>query len=131
MCIQKSVQFFVAYPEYVFWCLNKHTFQCSFFYFGLILAEEMIYDDVENGDDGGNSSLEYGWSSSEFESYEEQSDSECKNGIPSSFLRGNHKRHVCILQCCSVTEVVLVSNTSLSHLYFFFLNSFSNANSIF
>ncbi|KAJ7422578.1 Rho guanine nucleotide exchange factor 10 [Pitangus sulphuratus] len=56
--------------------------------------EEMIYDDVENGDDGGNSSLEYGWSSSEFESYEEQSDSECKNGIPSSFLRGNHKRHM-------------------------------------
>ncbi|KFQ66493.1 Rho guanine nucleotide exchange factor 10, partial [Pelecanus crispus] len=56
--------------------------------------EEMIYDDVENGDDGGNSSLEYGWSSSEFESYEEQSDSECKNGIPSSFLRGNHKKHL-------------------------------------
>ncbi|NXX50222.1 ARHGA factor, partial [Tricholaema leucomelas] len=56
--------------------------------------EEMIYDDVENGDDGGNSSLEYGWSSSEFESYEEQSDSECKNGIPGSFLRGNHKRHL-------------------------------------
>jgi len=67
----------------------------------------MIYDDVENGDDGGNSSLEYGWSSSEFESYEEQSDSECKNGIPSSFLRGNHKRHVCILQCCSVIEVLI------------------------
>lgn len=78
----------------------------------------MIYDDVENGDDGGNSSLEYGWSSSEFESYEEQSDSECKNGIPSSFLRGNHKRHVCILQCCSVIEVILISNTCLSHLYF-------------
>ncbi|XP_014465926.2 rho guanine nucleotide exchange factor 10 isoform X1 [Alligator mississippiensis] len=56
--------------------------------------EEMIYDDVENGDDGGNSSLDYGWSSSEFESYEEQSDSECKNGVPSSFLRGNHKRHL-------------------------------------
>ncbi|XP_025020526.1 rho guanine nucleotide exchange factor 10 isoform X2 [Python bivittatus] len=56
--------------------------------------EEMIYDDVENGDEGGNSSLEYGWSSSEFESYEEQSDSECKNGIPSSFLRGNHRRQM-------------------------------------
>ncbi|XP_061478881.1 rho guanine nucleotide exchange factor 10 isoform X2 [Rhineura floridana] len=56
--------------------------------------EEMIYDDVENGDDGGNSSLEYGWSSSEFESYEEQSDSECKNGMPSSFLRGNHRRQM-------------------------------------
>ncbi|XP_053566340.1 rho guanine nucleotide exchange factor 10 isoform X2 [Bombina bombina] len=56
--------------------------------------EEMIYDDVENGEDGGNSSLDYGWSSSEFESYEEQSDSESKHGIPSSFLRGNNKRHL-------------------------------------
>ncbi|XP_016047280.1 rho guanine nucleotide exchange factor 10 isoform X3 [Erinaceus europaeus] len=56
--------------------------------------DEMIYDDVENGDEGGNSSLEYGWSSSEFESYEEQSDSECKNGLPRSFLRSNHKKQV-------------------------------------
>ncbi|XP_072856821.2 rho guanine nucleotide exchange factor 10 isoform X1 [Pogona vitticeps] len=56
--------------------------------------EEMIYDDVENGDEGGNSSLDYGWSSSEFESYEEQSDSECKNGMPGSFLRGNHRRQL-------------------------------------
>uniref|UniRef100_G1KDP7 Rho guanine nucleotide exchange factor 10 n=1 Tax=Anolis carolinensis TaxID=28377 RepID=G1KDP7_ANOCA len=56
--------------------------------------EEMIYDDVENGEEGGNSSLEYGWSSSEFESYEEQSDSEGKNGMPSSFLRGNHRRQL-------------------------------------
>ncbi|XP_053142146.1 rho guanine nucleotide exchange factor 10 isoform X3 [Hemicordylus capensis] len=56
--------------------------------------EEMIYDDVENGEEGGNSSLEYGWSSSEFESYEEQSDSECKNGMPSPFLRGNHRKQL-------------------------------------
>ncbi|XP_073911425.1 rho guanine nucleotide exchange factor 10 isoform X5 [Castor canadensis] len=56
--------------------------------------DEMIYDDVENGGEGGNSSLEYGWSSSEFESYEEQSDSECKNGIPRSFLRGSHKKQM-------------------------------------
>ncbi|XP_070454526.1 rho guanine nucleotide exchange factor 10 isoform X20 [Equus przewalskii] len=56
--------------------------------------DEMIYDDVENGDEGGNSSLEYGWSSSEFESYEEQSDSECKNGVPRSFLRSNHKKQM-------------------------------------
>lgn len=55
----------------------------------------MIYDDVENGGEGGNSSLEYGWSSSEFESYEEPSDSEGKNGIPRSFLRSNHKKQVC------------------------------------
>ncbi|XP_058380867.1 rho guanine nucleotide exchange factor 10 isoform X3 [Diceros bicornis minor] len=56
--------------------------------------DELIYDDVENGDEGGNSSLEYGWSSSEFESYEEQSDSECKNGVPRSFLRSNHKKQL-------------------------------------
>lgn len=56
--------------------------------------DEMIYDDVENGDEGGNSSLEYGWSSSEFESYEEQSDSECKNGVPRSFLRSSHKKQM-------------------------------------
>lgn len=61
----------------------------------LMHTEEMIYDDVENCDEGGNSSLEYGWSSSEFESYEEQSDSECKNGVPSSFVRGNHRKQVC------------------------------------
>ena len=56
----------------------------------------MIYDDVENGDEGGNSSLEYGWSSSEFESYEEQSDSECKNGVPRSFLRSSHRKQVSV-----------------------------------
>ncbi|XP_066091351.1 rho guanine nucleotide exchange factor 10 isoform X2 [Saccopteryx bilineata] len=56
--------------------------------------DEMIYDDVENGDEGGNSSLEYGWSSSEFESYEEQSDSECRNGVPGSFLRSSHRRQL-------------------------------------
>lgn len=56
--------------------------------------DEMIYDDVENGGEGGNSSLEYGWSSSEFESYEEPSDSEGKNGIPRSFLRSNHKKQM-------------------------------------
>ncbi|XP_069462192.1 rho guanine nucleotide exchange factor 10 isoform X2 [Ambystoma mexicanum] len=55
--------------------------------------EEMIYDDVENGEEG-NSSLDCGWSSSEFESYEEQSDSESKNGTPISFLRIAHKRHL-------------------------------------
>lgn len=54
--------------------------------------DEMIYDDVENGE--GNSSLDYGWSSSEFESYEEQSDSESKHGVPNSFLRGGSKRHL-------------------------------------
>ncbi|XP_071998432.1 rho guanine nucleotide exchange factor 10 isoform X3 [Engystomops pustulosus] len=56
--------------------------------------EEMIYDDVENGEEAGNSSVDYGWSSSEFESYDEQSDSEAKHGVPNSFLRGGSKRHV-------------------------------------
>ncbi|XP_075718044.1 rho guanine nucleotide exchange factor 10 isoform X3 [Rhinoderma darwinii] len=56
--------------------------------------EEMIYDDVENGEEAGNSSLDYGWSSSEFESYEEHSDSESKHGIPNTFLRGGGKKHV-------------------------------------
>ncbi|XP_069830630.1 rho guanine nucleotide exchange factor 10 isoform X2 [Dendropsophus ebraccatus] len=56
--------------------------------------DEMIYDDVENGEEAGNSSLDYGWSSSEFESYEEQSDSESKHGVPNSFLRGGSKRHL-------------------------------------
>ncbi|GAB1293018.1 Rho guanine nucleotide exchange factor 10 [Apodemus speciosus] len=56
--------------------------------------DEMIYDDVENGEEGGNSSPEYGWSSSEFESYEEPSDSEGKNGIPRSFLRSSHKKQL-------------------------------------
>lgn len=55
----------------------------------------MIYDDVENGEEGGNSSLECGWSSSEFESYEEQSDAECGGGVPRPFLRSSHKKQVC------------------------------------
>uniref|UniRef100_A0A3Q1HJV5 DH domain-containing protein n=1 Tax=Anabas testudineus TaxID=64144 RepID=A0A3Q1HJV5_ANATE len=39
--------------------------------------DEMIYDDVELGEeDGCNSSLDNGWSSSEFESYDEASDGE-------------------------------------------------------
>uniref|UniRef100_A0A3Q3Q925 Rho guanine nucleotide exchange factor 10 n=1 Tax=Monopterus albus TaxID=43700 RepID=A0A3Q3Q925_MONAL len=47
--------------------------------------DEMIYDDVELGEEGGcNSSLDTGWSSSEFESYDEASDGEShpENGLP-------------------------------------------------
>uniref|UniRef100_A0A3B5BHW3 Rho guanine nucleotide exchange factor 10 n=1 Tax=Stegastes partitus TaxID=144197 RepID=A0A3B5BHW3_9TELE len=47
--------------------------------------DEMIYDDVELGEEGGcNSSLDNGWSSSEFESYDEASDGEGRpeNGLP-------------------------------------------------
>ncbi|KAL0170020.1 hypothetical protein M9458_034616, partial [Cirrhinus mrigala] len=46
--------------------------------------DEMIYDDVD-------SSLDNGWSSSEFESYEEASDAENghgENGLPDAFVRG-------------------------------------------
>uniref|UniRef100_A0A671MGE9 Rho guanine nucleotide exchange factor 10 n=1 Tax=Sinocyclocheilus anshuiensis TaxID=1608454 RepID=A0A671MGE9_9TELE len=53
--------------------------------------DEMIYDDVEFGEEGGSSSLDNGWSSSEFESYEEASDTENghgENGLPDAFVRG-------------------------------------------
>lgn len=64
--------------------------------------DEMIYDDVEVGEEGGcNSSLDNGWSSSEFESYDENSDGEgCpENGVPHAFMRRKppqRKTHVCI-----------------------------------
>ncbi|XP_048386698.1 rho guanine nucleotide exchange factor 10 isoform X3 [Stegostoma tigrinum] len=63
--------------------------------------EELIYDDVEHGDEAATSSLDYGWSSSEFESYDEQSDGEAKseNGIPNSFLQGkSHKNKIHLSQ---------------------------------
>ncbi|XP_056151253.1 rho guanine nucleotide exchange factor 10 isoform X2 [Lampris incognitus] len=53
--------------------------------------DEMIYDDVELGEEGGcSSSLDNGWSSSEFESYDEASDGEGRpeNGLPHAFMRG-------------------------------------------
>ncbi|KAK5916554.1 hypothetical protein CgunFtcFv8_011527 [Champsocephalus gunnari] len=53
--------------------------------------DEMIYDDVEFGEEGGcGSSLDNGWSSSEFESYDEASDGEgrAENGLPHAFMRG-------------------------------------------
>uniref|UniRef100_A0A3P8UHR9 Rho guanine nucleotide exchange factor 10 n=1 Tax=Cynoglossus semilaevis TaxID=244447 RepID=A0A3P8UHR9_CYNSE len=53
--------------------------------------DEMIYDDVELGEEGGGgSSLDNGWSSSEFESYDEASDGEgaAENGLPHAFMRG-------------------------------------------
>ncbi|XP_023663548.2 rho guanine nucleotide exchange factor 10 isoform X1 [Paramormyrops kingsleyae] len=54
--------------------------------------DEMIYDDVERGEEG--SSLDNGWSSSEFESYDEQSDCESRgeNGLPDAFLRSGPSR---------------------------------------
>lgn len=67
--------------------------------------DEMIYDDVELGEEGGgNSSLDNGWSSSEFESYDEASDGEGRpeNGMPHAFMRGKppqRKTHVCTTSC--------------------------------
>ncbi|XP_037343017.2 rho guanine nucleotide exchange factor 10 isoform X1 [Pungitius pungitius] len=53
--------------------------------------DEMIYDDVELGEGGCDSSLDNGWSSSEFESYDEASDGEGRpeNGLPHAFMRAN------------------------------------------
>ncbi|KAJ7988903.1 hypothetical protein DPEC_G00314010 [Dallia pectoralis] len=52
--------------------------------------DEMIYDDVEFGDEGRGGSPDDGWSSSEFESYDEQSEEEGhgENGLPNAFMRG-------------------------------------------
>lgn len=86
-------------------------------------SDEMIYDDVENGDEGGHSSLEYGWSSSEFESYEEQSDSESRSGVPRSFLRGDHRKQagvpaVCWGTACSHGRVARTGRGCLIHVVF-------------
>lgn len=62
--------------------------------------DEMIYDDVEFGEEGGcSSSPDNGWSSSEFESYDEASEGEGgpENGLPNAFMRGKppqKKNHV-------------------------------------
>uniref|UniRef100_A0A096MAX9 Rho guanine nucleotide exchange factor 10 n=1 Tax=Poecilia formosa TaxID=48698 RepID=A0A096MAX9_POEFO len=59
--------------------------------------DEMIYDDVELGEEGGcSSSLDNGWSSSEFESYDEASDGEDRpeNGLPHAFMRGRKQKQL-------------------------------------
>uniref|UniRef100_A0A665W4T8 Rho guanine nucleotide exchange factor 10 n=1 Tax=Echeneis naucrates TaxID=173247 RepID=A0A665W4T8_ECHNA len=75
----------IIYMKSVF----KNNFSaCPIFHIDL---DEMIYDDVELGEEGGcNSSLDNGWSSSEFESYDEASDGEARpeNGLPHAFMRG-------------------------------------------
>lgn len=75
------------------WTLSPHPSE----------PDEMIYDDVEFGEEGCGSSLDTGWSSSEFESYDEQSDGEGQgeNGLPDAFMRGKTPQkkttHVCKL----------------------------------
>lgn len=83
--------------------------------------DEMIYDDVEFGEEGGSSSLDNGWSSSEFESYEEASDTENghgENGLPDAFVRGrapSKKTHVCIYTAA----------ISFSHYFLFYFSMLS------
>ncbi|XP_077411447.1 rho guanine nucleotide exchange factor 10 isoform X2 [Vanacampus margaritifer] len=58
-------------------------------------TDEMIYDDVELGEEGGY--LDNGWSSSEFESYDEASDGEVRseNGLPNAFMKpAQRKTHM-------------------------------------
>uniref|UniRef100_A0A8C7ZVM7 Rho guanine nucleotide exchange factor 10 n=1 Tax=Oryzias sinensis TaxID=183150 RepID=A0A8C7ZVM7_9TELE len=75
--------------------------------------DEMIYDDVEFGEEGGcSSSPDNGWSSSEFESYDEASEGEGgpENGLPNAFMRGkppqkkNHLVRRCILESILESE---------------------------
>lgn len=82
-----------------------HGWHCWYF---LTDPDEMIYDDVELGEEGGGSSLDNGWSSSEFESYDEASDGEGRpeNGMPHAFMRGKppqRKTHVCIAVISHIT----------------------------
>uniref|UniRef100_A0A8C2RUY0 Rho guanine nucleotide exchange factor 10 n=1 Tax=Capra hircus TaxID=9925 RepID=A0A8C2RUY0_CAPHI len=84
----------VADPANTAWMESDQEFCTLILHLVFLHSDEMIYDDVENGDEGGHSSLEYGWSSSEFESYEEQSDSESRSGVPRSFLRGDHRKQL-------------------------------------
>uniref|UniRef100_A0A673WJR7 Rho guanine nucleotide exchange factor 10 n=1 Tax=Salmo trutta TaxID=8032 RepID=A0A673WJR7_SALTR len=73
----------VSDPANTAWMESKYSFSSH-------LPDEMIYDDVEFGEEGCGSSLDNGWSSSEFESYDEQSDEEGhgENGLPDAFMRG-------------------------------------------
>lgn len=83
----------------------------------------MIYDDVELGEEGGGSSLDNGWSSSEFESYDEASDGEGRpeNGMPHAFMRGKppqRKTHVCIIVISRITfplPTVLATHKQCQH----------------
>uniref|UniRef100_A0A4W3JJW1 Rho guanine nucleotide exchange factor 10 n=1 Tax=Callorhinchus milii TaxID=7868 RepID=A0A4W3JJW1_CALMI len=80
-------------PANTAWLEDEACISDCHFYF-VLDPEELIYDDVEHGDEAATSSLDYGWSSSEFESYDEQSDTDLKNenGFPNSFLQGkSHK----------------------------------------
>uniref|UniRef100_A0A8C7N0Y0 Rho guanine nucleotide exchange factor 10 n=1 Tax=Oncorhynchus kisutch TaxID=8019 RepID=A0A8C7N0Y0_ONCKI len=76
----------VSDPANTAWMESKYSFSSHL----ATKPDEMIYDDVEFGEEGCGSSLDNGWSSSEFESYDEQSDGEGQgeNGLPDAFMRG-------------------------------------------
>lgn len=72
----------------------------------------MIYEDVQR--DGAPLDADHGWSSSEFESYDEQSDNEAK-------LPTRSKVSACGCGCVCVFECMHLFNTKLP---LFILNSF-------
>uniref|UniRef100_A0A673WKY1 Rho guanine nucleotide exchange factor 10 n=1 Tax=Salmo trutta TaxID=8032 RepID=A0A673WKY1_SALTR len=82
-CQEDALSKWVSDPANTAWMESKYSFSSH-------LPDEMIYDDVEFGEEGCGSSLDNGWSSSEFESYDEQSDEEGhgENGLPDAFMRG-------------------------------------------
>uniref|UniRef100_A0A8C7TNN7 Rho guanine nucleotide exchange factor 10 n=1 Tax=Oncorhynchus mykiss TaxID=8022 RepID=A0A8C7TNN7_ONCMY len=75
--MEDALSKWVSDPANTAWMESKYLFSSH-------LPDEMIYDDVEFGEEGCGSSLDNGWSSSEFESYDEQSDGEGQgeNGLP-------------------------------------------------
>ena len=82
----------------------------------------MIYDDVELGEEGRCSSLDNGWSSSEFESYDEASDGEgcLDNGAPDAFMRGRQpqrKTHVCFIHTFPVYNRKTIRLYRYSYIY--------------
>uniref|UniRef100_A0A3Q2Y9D2 Rho guanine nucleotide exchange factor 10 n=1 Tax=Hippocampus comes TaxID=109280 RepID=A0A3Q2Y9D2_HIPCM len=78
----------VSDPANTSWMESKYCKKLCHFSVLRHKPDEMIYDDVELGEEGGN--LDNGWSSSEFESYDEASDGEgrSENGLPVAFMRG-------------------------------------------
>uniref|UniRef100_A0A8C7K1P1 Rho guanine nucleotide exchange factor 10 n=1 Tax=Oncorhynchus kisutch TaxID=8019 RepID=A0A8C7K1P1_ONCKI len=97
----------VSDPANTAWMESKYSFSSH-------LPDEMIYDDVEFGEEGCGSSLDNGWSSSEFESYDEQSDGEGQgeNGLPDlsqdlTRLKEHYEKKMKDLMANTVGAVVL------------------------
>ena len=69
----------------------------------LVCKADMIYEDVQR--DSGPVAADNGWSSSEFESYDEHSDNETKVPTRSKVLLGR----VCVFVCVCVCVCVFMS----------------------